>query len=187
MRLSRLTVLAAFVVLANGSASAQSDTQSDPSGFGIGGRYTYVRNLDSKENANMGGIVARLRGHFIGVEGAIDYRAEDLPLDIKLRTWPVSASLLVFPVPILYGLAGIGWYNTTVDFPDEILIDDETDSVLGYHVGGGLEIPVSPNFRLTSDVRWLFVDYEFKDIPDSIGDVDANSFTVNAGVLYYFL
>lgn len=175
--------------LANVETSADSSTSGsaqDPTGFGIGGRYTYVRNLDLDETANMLGIVARARNEIVGIEAAIDYRSEDLPLDTKLRTWPASASLLVFPIPILYGLAGIGWYNTTVDFPEVLPIDDVTDSVLGYHVGGGVEVPVSPNVRLTSDVRWLFVDYEFSDIPDSIGDVDADSFTANFGILYYF-
>jgi hypothetical protein len=40
--------------------------------------------------------------------------------------------------------------------------------------------------RLTGDVRWQFVDYEFDEIAESIGDVDADTYTLNAGVLFFF-
>ena len=154
-------------------------------GFGLGGHYSFVRNQDTDEETNMLGVQARLRGRYAGVEGSVDYRNDDLGSDVELKTWPVSASFLIYPVPVVYGLAGLGWYNSTLDFSDESLFEDQTATELGYHLGAGLEAPISPALSLTGDVRWLFIDYEFDDIPSSIGNVNADSFTINAGLLIY--
>lgn len=161
------------------------DDDGGVSGLGIGARYSNVNNQETDETTHMGGAMLRLRSKFLGLEGGVDYRNDDLGNDIDLKTWPVTASLLVFPLKHIYGVAGLGWYHTTLDFPDESTFDDQTDSQLGYHLGAGVEVPVVPAVRLTGDVRWLFVDYEFDDIPDTFGNVDADAVAFNAGLLFY--
>jgi opacity protein-like surface antigen len=160
-----------------------ADAQSG--GFGIGAHYSWVRNQDTEESSGMFGAMARLRGEVVGVEGAIDYRNEEMGGGVDLKTWPITASLMIYPVPVIYALGGLGWYNSTLDFPDGSLFEDQTDTQLGYHLGAGMELPVSPNLRLTGDFRYHFVDYEFDDIPSSIGNVDADAFSLNGGVLIY--
>lgn len=171
-----------------GAAHAQTETSttSTPrtSGFGIGAHYSWLRNQETEESANMFGVMARLRGKYVGVEGAIDYRNEDMGGDVELKSWPISASLMIYPIPFAYGLAGLGWYNTTLDFPDGFPIEDQTDTQLGYHLGAGVEVPVAPTFALTADFRYLFVDYEFDEIPENFGE-NADALSINGGVIFY--
>lgn len=168
-----------IALVTTGAANAQS------SGLGIGGHYSWVRNQDTEESTNMLGAMARLRGEVVGVEGAIDYRNEDIGGGTDLKTWPVTASLMIYPVPVVYALGGIGWYNTTIDFPAGSLFEDQTDSQLGYHVGAGVELPVATTLSLTGDFRYHFVNYEFDEIPESIGNVDADALSLNAGIILY--
>jgi len=154
-------------------------------GLGLGAHYSYVHNQDTEDNFSMLGAQVRLRGAVIGVEGAIDYRNEELGGGLELKSWPVSASLLVYPIPPVYALAGLGWYHTTLDFPTNSIYDNDTQTELGYHFGAGVELPLAPMFKLVGDVRWQFINYEFEDIPSSVGKVDADSYSLNAGFLFY--
>ena len=158
---------------------------ANASGIGIGAHYSNVHNQTTDENSSMLGAQVRLRSSIIGVEGAIDYRTDALGGGTELRSWPVSASLLIYPLPPVYALAGLGWYNTTIDFPSDSPYKNQTQSKLGYHFGAGLELPIAPMLKLMGDIRWQFVDYEFKDIPSSIGKVNADSYSINAGFLFY--
>jgi opacity protein-like surface antigen len=151
----------------------------------LGAHYSRVHNQSTDDNTNMVGAQLRLRGTVLGVEGAVDYRNDDLGGDIELKSWPISASLLVYPIPPVYALAGLGWYNSTLDFPDGSVFEDDTQTELGYHLGAGVELPLAPTLKLLGDVRWQFIDYEFDDIPSSIGNVDADSYSLNAGFLLY--
>jgi opacity protein-like surface antigen len=154
-------------------------------GLGIGAHYSNVRNQDTEDHTSMLGAMARLRGRYVGLEGAIDYRNEKMGGNTELKTWPVTASLLVYPVPFAYGIAGLGWYNTTLDFANSTGLKDQTDSQLGYHLGAGLEVPLSPGLALTGDFRYQFINYKFDEIPSSIGNVDADRFALSAGLLLY--
>ncbi|MFN0149772.1 MAG: outer membrane beta-barrel protein [bacterium] len=156
------------------------------SGFGLGGRYAFVNNQDTDESSHMLGVLARARGKFIGLEAAVDYRNEEFGNDIDLKTWPATASLLILPIAPVYALVGLGLYNTTIDFPEDFAFDDETESKLGYHFGAGAEILLNDAVSVTGDVRWHFVDYEFENIPSSVGEVDADVMTVNLGLVFYF-
>lgn len=178
--------LAAALLADLANAQSDEDVPTRWGGLGLGGRYAYVTNRESDESTHMGGGLLRARSEFIGVEGAVDYRNEDLVGEVDLKSWPVSASLLLYPLPPLYALAGLGWYNSTVDFPDDSLFEDQTDTELGYHFGVGVEAPIAPTVRLTGDVRWHFVNYEFDQIAESVGDVEADTYTINAGVLFFF-
>lgn len=159
--------------------------QADGTGMGLGAHYSRVHNNSTDENTGMLGAHVRLRGALLGLEGAIDYRNDELGGGVELKTWPVSASLLLYPLTPVYALAGLGWYNSTLDFPADSEYDNKTQTELGYHFGAGLEVPLAPSLKLTGDIRWLFVDYEFDDIPSSIGKVDADSYSLNAGFLLY--
>ncbi len=162
-----------------------SDAWAQNAGLGIGAHYSWVRNQETEESTGMLGAMARLRGKFVGVEGAVDYKNEDLGGDVELKSWPVTASLMVYPIPVAYAMAGLGWYNSTLDFPDGSLFEDQTDTQLGYHLGAGVELPMAQSLSLTGDFRYHFVDYEFDDIPSSIGNVDADAFSLNGGVIIY--
>jgi len=159
--------------------------QADGSGIGLGAHYSFLHNQATEDNSNMMGAQVRFRSNVIGVEGAIDYRNEELGNGVELKSWPISASLLVYPLSPVYALAGLGWYNTTLDFPSNSTFQNDTQTEFGYHLGAGLEVPIAATLKLIGDVRWQFIDYEFDDIPESIGKVDADSYSINAGFLLY--
>ena len=173
-----LPLVAANPAHANGS-------DGHPSGLGLGGRYSHVTNRDTEEGTHMGGVVARARSEFVGFEGAVDYRKEDLAADVDLKTWPATFSLLLYPIPTIYGLAGVGWYNSTLDFPSESGFEDRTASDFGYHLGAGIEVPVGESVSLTGDFRYHFIDQEFNNAPLEFGKVDEDAFALNAGILFY--
>jgi opacity protein-like surface antigen len=102
-----------------------------------------------------------------------------------VKSWPITLNAMVYPFSMLYGLAGVGWYKTTIDYPSELGLDNETSDDFGYQLGAGVEYPVANAVSLTGDVRWMFVDHEFSELPDAIGDIEADSWSLNAGMLFY--
>lgn len=151
-------------------------------GLGIGARYSYVHNNDLEDNSSMIGAMVRLRHMmFFGLEGAVDIRKEELNDGSELRSTPLTASVMIFPIPVVYGLAGLGLYRTTFDVSGE----ETTDTQLGYHFGAGVEAPLIPLLKLTGDIRYQFVDYEFEDVAESLGKVEADGYAISAGLILY--
>ena len=129
-----------------------------------------TRSVDSDEAKSLVGLA--LRGSLIpGVvktELGVQYRQETLyDGDLKLRQWPVTASLWLAPVPALYAGAGVGWYQTTFDYSDATGLDDTTKQQFGVHVGGGVRVPIVPHAALDLNGRYVFLqDQESKLIPE---------------------
>lgn len=164
------------------SLLALSLVATSEAGLGIGARYSYVRNNGIEDNSGMIGAMVRLRSAmFFGLEGAIDSRNEELNDGSELRSTPITASVMVYPVPVIYGLAGLGFYRTTL----EVSGNETTDTQLGYHFGAGVEAPLIPLLKLTGDIRYQFVDYEFDDIAESLGKVEADGYAISAGLILY--
>ncbi|MBI5867285.1 MAG: porin family protein [candidate division Zixibacteria bacterium] len=154
-------------------------------GLGFGARYTWVKGTDTHKSSNMLGVLARLSGGMLGVEGAIDYRKDDLGGGANVKTWPVTASLLVYPFPSIYGLAGLGWYNSTLEYPTLPGTAKKTSTRVGYHLGAGIEVPVVPRVKVSGEFRYIFLDYKFEDIPGEVGKRKADAFSLGAAVLLY--
>jgi opacity protein-like surface antigen len=157
-------------------------------GIGLGPRLGYYKSQDADEGNLFGGLAGRMRFGLLGVEGSIDYRAEKYANGlVTVRSWPVMASALLYPLPIAYGIAGFGWYNVTMDYDQSKLgfskIEDETTQKVGWHFGGGVELPVGPNAKLTADIRYVFLDYEFEELPGE-GEQKANFYAITVGLLF---
>jgi outer membrane protein W len=125
----------------------------------------------------------------LGIEGGIGYRQEDFGNDaLTIREWPVTVTALLYPLPIAYGGVGGGWYNSTFDYNDTYNaagIDDETESEFGWHLAAGLELPASPRLRIYGDVRYVFLDRKFKELPDAVLEgADSDSYSINVGLLF---
>lgn len=174
MHRSRILILTAlFVVTCVATADA---------GLGVGARYSYVHNNDLEDNSSMIGAMVRLRHMmFFGLEGAIDVRKEELNDGSELTSTPISVSAMVYPIPLAYGLVGLGYYRTTL----KVGVDEASDSQIGYHFGAGVEMPIIPLLKVTGDMRYQFLDYEFEDIPGSVGKVEANGYALSAGLILY--
>ncbi len=152
-------------------------------GLGIGARYSYVHNNDLEDNSTMFGAMVRLRHMmFFGLEGALDYRKEEFNNGNELKSTPLTASVMLYPVPVAYALAGIGFYRSTLTTTSGA---EASDTKIGYHYGVGAEVPVVPLLKLTGDIRYQFIDYDFEDIPELVDKVEADGYAISAGVILY--
>jgi opacity protein-like surface antigen len=174
---SAAALVAGLSLLASTPAVAQGPR------IAVGPQLGYQRAVDADEGRLMVGAALRLRViPLLGAEGSINYRRERYSDGgITVRSWPIMVSGLVYPLPVLYGVAGFGWYNTSFDFESPQL-DDETTREVGWHFGGGLELPLG-NVRLTGDIRYVFLDYDFSGAPGT-GGTDADFYVITAGLLF---
>ena len=154
-----LTGTLLLALLVAGSANATPTMQIIPSvGFE---RSTDTNAGDGKV---MGGLALRAAIlPFLSAEGGIAYRQESFfDDDLTVRTWPVTASLWLTPIPMLYAGVGVGWYRTTYDLKDNTLFKDITKDKLGVHLGGGVAAPLTPALGLDLNGRYIFMQKDNK-------------------------
>jgi hypothetical protein len=106
-----------------------------------------------------GGLALRIPlSPLFKAEAGIAYRQDSYAGgSIKVRQWPVTASLWATPFPSIYAGAGVGWYRTTIDYPSVLPISDSTTRDLGAHVGGGVLMPLAPKLGLDLNGRYVFM------------------------------
>lgn len=171
-----LTVVVAMVFI-----TARAEAQ----GIGIGPQVGYHKSKDADDGNFMGGLALRFKlAPALGIEGSINYRQEELAEGaLTARSWPIMVTGLLYPVPVIYGAMGAGWYSTTFDFDDSLpLVDDQTEREFGWHFGGGVELPLSGASKLTADIRYVYLNYGFEEVPGR--DLDSNFYVITAGLLF---
>jgi opacity protein-like surface antigen len=149
-----LTGTLLLAVLVAASADTSQAVQIIPS---IG--YTKGMDSDAGDGKLSGGLAIRAAIlPFLSAEGGITYRQESFFDDnLTVRMWPVTASLWLTPVPLLYAGGGLGWYRTTYDYRSTLPIEDATTDQIGIHLGGGLSVPLSPALGLDLNGRYVFM------------------------------
>jgi len=173
--LKRLILLSAVMLLMTPQVYSQ--------GFHLGPEAGYHNSEDGDGDLMLGAAVRLKLSSALGAEAAIQYRQEDRDLgsgSLTIRNYPILVSGLLYPLPIVYGVVGGGWYNTKFDFKDLQGVEDETTQEFGWHFGAGVELPVSGS-KLFGDIRYVFIDYDFGDVP-STGD--SNFYIISAGFLF---
>lgn len=157
-------------------------------GAGFGPQVGYYKSQDADEGEFLYGGALRLKpAPFFGIEGSVNYRQESYHDDaVKVKSWPVMATALLYPVPFVYGLGGAGWYNTTIEYDGSIFggsDKEETTNEFGWHFGGGVELPLGETARIAGDVRYVFIDYEFEDLPGS-ETAESNFYVITVSLLF---
>jgi hypothetical protein len=149
-----LTGTLLLALLVSASADTSQAVQIIPS---IG--YTKGADSNAGDGELSGGLALRAAIlPLLSAEGGITYRQESFfNDDLTVRMWPVTASLWLTPVPLLYAGGGLGWYRTTYDYRSTLPIEDATTSQLGVHLGGGLAVPLAPNLGLDLNGRYIFM------------------------------
>ncbi len=93
---------------------------------------------------------------------------------------------MFYPIPIAYGLIGAGWYHSTIEYEfdglDQVVDEESTETDFGWHFGGGVEMPVGSKVKLTGDIRYVFLDYDFSAVPGE--EVENNFYMINVGLLF---
>ena len=146
--------------------------EAQAQGLGFGPQVGYHKSSDADEGSLLVGGALRMRlSAALGIEGSITYREEKYNDDLlTVKSWPVMVTGLFYPLPILYGAVGAGWYNVTFDYDQDQLgnfVEDQTSQEFGWHFGGGVELPVGENTKLAADIRYVFLNYDFEQIPGS--------------------
>ncbi len=161
-------------------------------GVSFGPQVGIYKSQDADDTNILGGGTLRLRfSEVLGVEASVNYRKENYGNGFAtVRSWPVMVTGLFYPNPVVYGAIGAGWYNTSIDynFPPGFLggpatITSETKQEFGWHFGGGVELPVGSVVRLVGDIRYVFLNYDFKNLPGSNG-INSNFYVATAGLLF---
>jgi hypothetical protein len=148
----------------------------------LGPQFGFYKSADADDTKLLIGGVLRGRIHpALGLEASLSYRNETFHEGrLEVTSWPVMLTGMVYPLPIVYGLMGVGWYNSSFDY---LQAQDRNEQEFGWHFGGGLEWPVGGNSKFYTDIRYVFLDYEFDAIP-GLEDTNSNFYMVSAGLLF---
>lgn len=158
---------------------------------GIGPRIGYYKAPDADDGTMFIGLQSRSRGEIFGFELAAEYRGEQSYTvtggELTVKQIPVTGSLLMF-VPIApnfqpYGLVGLGAYYTIYDYDGGFVNPgDDAEVNFGYHLGFGLDVPISSSAALNIDYRYLFLDGN----EDRISEKNFSGNVITAGLTLYF-
>jgi Outer membrane protein beta-barrel domain len=148
-----------------------------------------TRNVD-QTTANMFGSLA-VRGQvmpLLATELGVAYRSESHAGDLlKVRMWPVTASMWVTPIPAFYAGGGVGWYNITFDYDDAVAppLQDHTEQEFGVHLGGGVRVPLAPSAAVDLNGRYVMLRNQDEDrlIPEQF---NPNFWQMSAGLAFKF-
>lgn len=128
-----------------------------------------TRSIDGDQAKSNLGLALRgtLVPQVLQTEFGVSYRREEYyDGDLAVKQWPITASLLLTPLPTLHGDAGVGWYNTTYDYKSPLL-SNETKQEFGVHVGGGMKLPIAPGAALDLTGRYVFLrDQQSRLVPE---------------------
>lgn len=101
---------------------------------------------------------------------------------LTVRTWPVQATLWLSPIPQVYAGAGVGMYNSSLDFRDDLGLRNRTTQRFGTHVGGGLAIPLTSGVGLDLNAKYVFLERQNVDF----FSFDPSHWTTSAGLAFRF-
>ena len=143
---------------------------------------------DNSDNVKLFGSLA-IRGNIaqaLKAEVGVMYRDESyMNGNLHARMWPITASLYVTPTPQLYLGGGVGWYQTTLDYDEDLGFDDTTHQDFGFHVGGGVQVPVAEKVSVDLGGRYTFMD----DVETELSDLDnlnPDFWTTSLGLAFKF-
>lgn len=123
----------------------------------------------------------------VQAELQVAHRSEELSFlgqTMTMRTIPVTTSLWVSPVPMLYAGGGVGIYAQAVEYGNN-LYPASNDTQFGVHLGGGMRYPLTPMVGLDLQGRYVFLGEESSQL-SSGGNFDPSFWSVSAGVALGF-
>jgi len=73
--------------------------------------------------------------------------------------WPVTASLWLTPLRVVYAGAGVGWYHTTLDYQGGAAAPPtDTTERFGVHAGAGVRVPFGSAMALDLNGRYVWLE-----------------------------
>ena len=122
----------------------------------------------------------------LAAEVGVGYRTDTMSNgDIESTQWPVTGSLWLKPMSSLYVGGGVGWYNTTLHYPNTPLLASTTSQEFGVHLGGGISVPMIPNAAsLDLNGRYVYLGDQASDLPPN--QFNADYWTTSLGIAFHF-
>jgi len=146
-----------------------------------------TRSVESDEVTKQVGLGLRstIIPHLLKSEIGGSYRSEKRNAGaVEAKMWPVTASLWLTPIPVLYAGAGVGWYHTTLEYRPSLGLTDQTKQNFGVHLGGGMKMPLAPGVALDFSGRYVFLqDQESRLVPQKF---NPDYWTLSAGLALGF-
>lgn len=188
INLLRVVIFLTTFALLSSVSYGEDDYSYDEHFLYLGPQIGFFNTVDADNASWMGGLAARAKfGEYFGVEASINYRQEKfLNNSVTVKNWPILVSALIYPIPYVYGAMGVGWYNVTYSYNNELLglnLTSDTRHEFGWHFGGGVEVPLGSRVKLIGDLRYVFLDYEFEEFPGS-DNIQADYYVFMIGVLF---
>mgnify|MGYP001561431185 FL=1 len=102
---------------------------------------------------------------------------------IKTTTYPIMFTGFLGLLPFIHLEAGIGWYNTKVEYSGLFAgTSSETYSDIGYHAGAGAEIPLG-NVVLTGDIRYVIEKTKLANIKNT-SELKSDFYMIVVGLMF---
>jgi hypothetical protein len=164
-----------ILIIIAGTINAQS--------IAIGAQGAYVKSQDA-EAVIMPSAAIRLGFGGLKVEGSIGYKA-DKYMDgaIKTTTYPIMFTGFLGLLPFIHLEAGIGWYNTKVEYSGSYNgFPSETYSDIGYHAGAGAEIPLG-SVILTGDIRYVIEKTKLANVKNT-SELKSDFYMIVVGLMF---
>jgi opacity protein-like surface antigen len=147
---------------------------------------TRAVHTDDNTSKFSGGLA--LRGNltpFLAAEIGGSYRSEErLDGNLRVTQWPITASLWLKPVSMLYVGGGGGWYQTSLAYDKSLALTDETRQQFGVHLGGGVLVPLASHVKLDLNGRYVFLDEIDQKV--STKKLDPDFWTTSLGLAIKF-
>lgn len=180
--LTRSRALFSLVIVVALAPLAHANSIALSAGPQVGWSYT----AESKVSSPVYGGAVRLRLlDFITGEVAASYRSEDADGGGTIETIPVQVSAMLHVVPAVHATFGVGWYHVDASL-DAVGMTlsrfDDKASDAGLHVGGGVDVPLSPRMFLNLEARYVFLGYDLGETAN-LRNVKADFLQLGAGIM----
>lgn len=149
-----------------------------------------TRPTEGNSDAKLFGSLA-LRGNVLpALQGEVEvaYRTDEMFDDqLRISTWPLTASLWFSPMPVLYAGGGVGMYINKFDYNQAVIpfaVEDQTSQDFGVHLGAGLRFPLAPS--ATMDLQGRYVMLREKDSQLVPEQFDPDFWMAKAGIAFGF-
>jgi opacity protein-like surface antigen len=122
----------------------------------------------------------------VQAELQVAHRSEELSFagqPLTMRTIPLTASVWVSPVPMLYAGGGVGVYAQAVEYGNN-LFPNTSENEFGAHIGGGTRFSLTPGLGLDLQGRYVFLGEQSSQLTS--GSFDPSFWSVAAGLVIGF-
>ena len=126
-------------------------------------------------------------GQILRPEIGASFRSESrFNENLRVKMFPITASLWLQPIPAIYAGGGVGWYNTRFDYNQDVVpnVQDETRQEFGLHLGGGVRVPLSSMATVDLHGRYVMMrPQESRLVPEQF---DPDFWNANIGLGFSF-